>query len=419
VKYGILGGGSLGLMAAYRLAQAGQIVMVFEQEDIAGGLAAGFPIGDTWLEKYYHHIFRSDKMAIQVIKELGLGDRLEWLRPRTVSLVQGQIYQLDSPLSLLLFKPWRLDERLRVGAIVAYLKVANPAWLEDKTAHAWLYKWIGKRPYEMLFESLLLGKFGELYDRIALPWFWARIHDRTTELGYLRGGFQLLYERLVERITQLKGKVLLGTRVEQVEQAENGWQVTTSRGNWNFDRIISTLPTRLTCRLIPALPDEYRNQYDWGQAYGAHCLILALDRQLTDSYWINICDRGYPFTGLFEHTNFRAPTEYGGRHLVYLGNYRPMDDPLFKMSKEEIIAKFVPHLKRIVPSFDPAWIQESWLFKAPFAQPIVTTDYRQHIPPLETPLQGLWTANMFQIYPHDRGQNYSLALADKLVKQIL
>jgi protoporphyrinogen oxidase len=419
MKYGILGGGALGLMAAYRLAQAGQTVMVFEQENVAGGLAAGFRIGDTWLEKYYHHIFRSDKMAIQVIKELELGDRLEWLRPRTVSLVQSQIYQLDSPLSLLLFKPWRLDERLRVGAILAYLKVANPAWLEDKTAHAWLYKWMGKRPYEMVFESLLLGKFGELYDQIALPWFWARIHDRTTELGYLRGGFQLLYERFVERIIQLRGKVLLGTRVEKVEQAENGWQVTTSQGNWNFDRIISTLPTRLTCRLIPALPDEYRNQYDWGQAYGAHCLILALDRQLTDSYWINICDRGYPFTGLFEHTNFRSPAEYGGRHLVYLGNYRPMDDPLFKMSKEKVIANFIPHLKRIVPSFDPAWIQESWLFKAPFAQPIVTTDYRQHISPLETSLPGLWTANMFQIYPHDRGQNYSLALADKLVKQIL
>ncbi|HEY4032613.1 MAG TPA: NAD(P)/FAD-dependent oxidoreductase [Ktedonobacteraceae bacterium] len=418
MKYGVLGGGALGLMAAYRLAHAGQTVMVFEQENIAGGLAAGFRIGDAWLEKYYHHLFRSDKTAIGVIEELGLGDRLEWLRPRTVSLIEGQIHQLDSPLSLLRFKPWRLDERLRVGAVLAYLKVTNPAWLEDKTAHAWLRKWMGKRPYEMVFESVFQGKFGELYDQIALPWFWARIHDRTTELGYLRGGFQLFYERLVEHITQLRGKVLLGTRVEQIEQVENDWQVTTSQGSWTFDRIISTLPTRLTCRLIPALPDEYRAQYDWGQAYGAHCLILSLDRQLTDSYWINICDRDYPFVGLFEHTNFRAPSEYDGRHLIYLGNYRSMDDPLFKMSKAEIIAEFVPHLKRIVSSFDPAWIQESWLFKAPFAQPIVTTDYRQHIPPLETPLEGLWVANMFQIYPHDRGQNYSLALANKLVKQL-
>jgi protoporphyrinogen oxidase len=417
MKYAVLGGGALGLMTAYRLAQAGQTVMVIEQENIPGGLAGGFRIGDIWLEKYYHHLFRSDKTAIRVIQELGLGDNLEWQRPRTVSLIGGQIHQLDSPLSLLLFKPWRLDERLRVGAVLAYLKVTNPAWLEGKTAHSWLRKWMGKRPYEMVFESLFLGKFGELYDQIALPWFWARIHDRTTELGYLRGGFQLLYERLVERIIQFKGKVLFGTRVEKVEQAEDGWQVTTSTGTWTFDRVISTFPTRLTSQLIPALPAEYRAQYDWGRAYGAHCLILSLDRQLTDSYWINICDRGYPFAGLFEHTNFRAPAEYGGRHLVYLGNYRPMDDPLFKMSKEEIIVDFVPHLKSIVPTFDPTWIQESWLFKAPFAQPIVTTDYRQHIPPLETPLPGLWVANMFQIYPHDRGQNYSLALAEKLVKQ--
>jgi protoporphyrinogen oxidase len=278
---------------------------------------------------------------------------------------------------------------------------------------------MGKRPYELLFEPLFLSKFGTLHDQIALPWFWGRIHDRTTSLGYLRGGFQQLYERLVQHISAAGGKVLLGTRVEKVEPLDNGhWSVSTSKGTWEVDRVISTMATRLTCRLIPALPEDYRSRYDWGQAYGAQCLILSLDRQLTDSYWINICDPGYPFTGLFEHTNYRPPSEYGGRHLVYLGNYRPMNDPLFKMSKEEILNEFEPHLKRINPSFNQEWIQETWLFQAPFAQPIVTTDYRQHIPPLQTPLAGLWIANMFQVYPHDRGQNYSFELADRLMQQL-
>jgi protoporphyrinogen oxidase len=419
MEYAILGGGALGLMAAYRLAQAGQAVMVFEQEALAGGLAAGFRVGDMWLEKFYHHLFRSDATAIKTIEELGLGDRLEWLRPRTVSLVHGEIHQFDSPLSLLLFKPLGIEERLRVAAVAAFLKVVPPDLLEGKTADAWLRRWMGKGPYGILFEPLFKGKFGALYDQIALPWFWARFHDRTTRLGYLRGGFQLLYERLVERINQLEGKVLLGTSVQRVEQVDGWWSVQTSKGTWAFDRVISTLPTRLTCRLIPALPEDYRTRYDWGQAYGAHCLILALDRQLTNSYWINICDSGYPFAGLFEHTNFRSPAEYGDRHLVYLGNYRPMHDPLFTMSKEEVMADFFPHLKRIVPAFDPAWVQESWMFKAPFAQPIVTTEYRRHIPPLQTPLAGLWVANMFQVYPHDRGQNYSFELANQLVKQII
>jgi protoporphyrinogen oxidase len=418
MEYAVLGGGALGLMAAYRLAQGGQSVIVFEQEEIAGGLASGFRVGNAWLEKFYHHLFRSDKMAIQVIKELGLDDRLEWQRPRTVSLIDGQLHQLDSPLTLLRFKPWRIDERIRVAAALAFLKVVHPGLLEGKTAVSWLQRWMGKHPYETLFAQLFAGKFGALSDQIALPWLWARLHDRTTQLGYLRGGFQLLYERLAERITEMGGKVLLGTRVEKVEQYDGRWRVETSQGCWVFDRVISTLPTRLTCRLVPALPEDYRAQYDWGQAYGAHCLILALKGQITDSYWINICDGGYPFAGLFEHTNFRSPDEYGGRHLLYLGNYRPLGDALFEMSKEEVIAEYLPHLKRIIPTFDPAWITESWLFQAPFAQPIVTTDYREHIPPLQTPLEGLWIANMFQIYPHDRGQNYSLALADKLVTMV-
>ncbi|MHB8597531.1 MAG: NAD(P)/FAD-dependent oxidoreductase [Ktedonobacteraceae bacterium] len=419
MEYAVLGGGALGLMTAYRLAQAGQSVMVFEQEQMAGGLASGFRIEDVWLEKFYHHLFRTDKTAIQTIEELGLSDRLEWSQPPTVCLSGGKTYRLDSAISLLQFSPLRFYERLRMGAVIAFLKVMRSGPLEGKTAAAWLRKWAGKRPYQIVLEPMLTGKYGALYDQIALPWMWARFHDRTTSLGYLRGGFQQIYERLVERIGEMGGKVLLGTRVEQVEQLEDGrWQVRTSQGTWMFDCVISTLPTRLTCRLIPQLPEEYRTKYDWGQAYSAQCLILSLDRQLTDSYWINLCDSGYPFTGLFEHTNYRPPSEYGGRHIIYLGNYRPLDDPLFKKSKEELLREFTPALQRIRPDFDPSWVQESWLFNAPYAQPIVTTDYRQHIPPHETPLKGLWLANMFQVYPHDRGQNYSLEMANELVKML-
>jgi protoporphyrinogen oxidase len=194
--------------------------------------------------------------------------------------------------------------------------------------------------------------------------------------------------------------------------------VRTTQGTWNFDRVISTLPTRLTCRLVPALPDDYKARYDWGQAYGAQCVILSLDRQVTDSYWINAVEPGYPFTSLVEHTNYRSTSEYGGRHLIYLGNYRSMQDPIFNMSKDELLAEFLPHIKRLNPAFDPSWVQESWLFQAPYAQPIVTTEYREHIPPLRTPLPNLWVANMFQVYPHDRGQNYSFELVERLLREM-
>jgi len=37
---------------------------------------------------------------------------------------------------------------------------------------------------------------------------------------------------------------------------------------------------------------------------------------------------------------------------------------------------------------------------------------------LETNVPGLYVANMFQVYPHDRGQNYSVELAEQLVNKI-
>jgi len=166
------------------------------------------------------------------------------------------------------------------------------------------------------------------------------------------------------------------------------------------------------------LPGAYRQRYEWGTAYGAHCLILALDRPLTDVYWLNITDPGYPFMALVEHTNMRSPEEYGGRHLVYLGMYRPMSDPIFSTSREAIVASVAPYLSRINASFDASWITDSWAFGAPFAQPIVTVDYREHIPPFDTPIPGVFMANMFQVYPHDRGQNYSVGLAERLVEAL-
>ena len=187
MEYAILGGGALGLMAAYRLGQAGHSVMVFEQEKIPGGLAAGFRVGDdgeAWLEKFYHHLFRTDKTAIKTIKELGLGDRLVWSHPRTVTLTGGEIHQLDSPFNLLLFPPLRFSERLRVFAVLAFLKLTSSAPLEGKTADAWLRRWMGKQAYEVLFEPLFVSKFGALREQIAMPWFWARVHDRTHRLNF-------------------------------------------------------------------------------------------------------------------------------------------------------------------------------------------------------------------------------------------
>jgi len=417
----VLGGGALGLTVALRLAQRGEHVVLYEREAMPGGLASGFQVGRAYLEKFYHHLFRSDKAAIALIDELGLADRLVWPRPRTSTLIRGKRYQLDSPQSVLRFSAVPFLDRLRLGLATAYLRLERDyRRLEDVTADSWLRKWMGRRVYETLWLPVLKGKFGDRYSDITMSWMWARIHLRSSSLGYLRGGFQQLYDALVRGIERLGGEVHFQCAVTGVEQTGDGRLVVrTLHDEQVFDRVISTLPTRLTIDLAPALQGEFSKRYGTLEFYGAHCLVLSLDRPLTDVYWLNMCDPGFPFVGLFEHTNYMPPSDYDGRHIVYLGNYAPMSDRLFRETDGETMARFLPALRRINPHFDESWVQEHWIYKAPYAQPIVSLGYRKRLPGHSTPIPNLFLANMSQVYPQDRGQNYSIAMANELVDELL
>ena len=418
---GVIGAGILGLTAALRFVQAGARVVVIEREDRVGGLVASFEVGGTHLERFYHHLFRSDRDVQELIAEVGLGEELVWPRPDTSVLYGGQIHGLDSALDVLRFSPLRMADRIRLGAAIAYLKLeGNFRRLEGKTAAAWIRRWMGPEVFRILWEPLLRSKFGDYAEQIALPWFWSRVHLRSPNLGYLRGGFYRLYERLAQILEDAGARLQLGTEVRSVAAIDGKVIVETSLGAETFDRLLVTVPTRLFMRLAAGLPEEYRARYDYGDFYGAHSVILVLSRPLmTGIYWLNLNDPGFPFLAAVEHTNLLPPSDYDGRHIVYLGNYLPMSAELFGAPDEEVLRRFLEALPRINPEFDPSWVQESYVFKAPYAQPIVTVDYHKHIPPHDTPLPGVFLANMFQVYPQDRGQNYSVRMANRVAKDLL
>jgi protoporphyrinogen oxidase len=441
LRVGILGGGALGLAAALRLVLAGCRVTVFERETRLGGLAVGFRVGQSDLEKFYHHIFGTDTTVSGLIDELGLGHRLVWAHPDTSVLWGGRQAGLDSPADVLRFPFLPPQDRLRLAAALAVLKVApDERPFAGQTAAAWIRRVMGRRVYAVLWEPLLRGKFGARAEEIAMSWFWSRIHERTTSLGYLRGGFQQLYDALGDRIRALGGRVLTETAATSLTAPAGGAgggggvAVETSgpggaTARHVFDRLLVTLPTPLFARLAgapgaggAALPPDWVARYvDGGpDHFAAHCAVLALDRPLLPPvYWLNINDPGYPFLAFVEHTNLMPAEDYGGRHLVYLGNYVPPNDRLMTESDGATRERMLAALPRLRPDFDPTWVTESWMFKAPYAQPIVTTDYPRRLPPHETPLPGVYLANMAHVYPQDRGQNYSLRLGQRMAQRIL
>ena len=121
----VVGGGITGLVAAYRLLQKKCQVTLVEKYESLGGLLVAFKIKDTYLEKTYHHIFRTDKEIIALIDELGLSKKLKWYESKTALYYKGKIYPFAGAIDLLKFKPLNLIDKLRLGLVKIYLEKEN------------------------------------------------------------------------------------------------------------------------------------------------------------------------------------------------------------------------------------------------------------------------------------------------------
>ncbi len=427
----VIGGGVAGLGAAYELLNRGHEVSLYEAGDRFGGQVRTFEVGGGRIEIFYHHLFRSDTTVIELIDELGLGDELEWIESSVGLAVEGRNYPFNGPFDLLRFDRVSLLTRIRLGLAALWLRRVHD-WrrYEGQRASDWIVKAVGRRGYDAVWGPLLRAKFGQHAEDVAMVWFWGKIYLRfasrdeglfaTERLGYLRGSFGRLVDALVEDAQRRGARLAVDAPVDRIV-VEDGRVVGVERDGVleRADLVIATTPSMIFRRLVPGLAeigpvyDELlqRVHYQW-----ATVLMLALDRPLSDIYWLTMTDDDCPFVVAVEQTNFTPPERYGGQHIVYFSNYADPGDPVVDATVEEVLDRYEPYIRRINPDFDRSWIQGQWLAKDRAGQPIVDAQYHESIPPHRTPIEGLWLANTTQIYPEDRGQNYSIRVGRRVAR---
>ncbi len=420
----VVGAGFGGLAAAYDLARAGHAVTVFEAANGPGGLAAGYrePSWDWTLEHYYHHWFTSDKDFLRLAREIGVTDKVITRRPVTAQLWQGRAYALDGVMPVLRFPGMPPLDRVRMGLCIAWLKLTgNWRALETVPARDWVRRWMGRPAYEALWQPLLLGKFGARYTEIPMSWLWARLHSRTPQLMYYEGGFQAFADHLARVVAEQGAAIRYGTPVREIRPGPaGGLRLTIDGGDLGFDHVICTTAPHLLARAAPDLPVDYLAGLARLPYMGAVVMALALDRALMDKvYWLSLDKREFPFLACVEHTNFMDRGHYGGDHLVYLGDYVEPDHPYLSMTEAELLDAFLPAVARINPRFERAWIKRTWLSRTGYAQPVVSLGFSANIPPLSTPIRGLYLASMSQVYPWDRGTNYAVEIGRRAARLVI
>lgn len=426
-KLTIIGGGITGLSAAYIAAKDGWEVTVLESSSEIGGLIKTFPIGGNRLEYYYHHFFTHDAELLWLLKELELTNNLYFRKTSMGIFRNHKIYDFNSPKDLLKYSPMGLLDKIRFGLSSLYLgKFANWQKWENSAALDWFYRYAGRRATESIWKPMLEIKFGPYAEKVPVAWMVGRLRQRMNSrkgteerLGYLKGSLQKLLDTLINKLQTMGVQIILQTRVNKllIKDAKI-YGIETTSGKFSNGIFLATLPVSY---LVPLLKDDmlyYANELSKIKYFGAVCTILELSRPLSHIYWLNVADKGFPFGGVIEHTNFVSPSEYNGSHIVYLSRYFAQTDPLASASTSEIKSQMLALIERINPRFNQSWIKNVYVFRTFTAAIVCDLNFSRKVPNCMTPIKDFFLANMSHIYPDERSCNNSIRIAAQACKRI-
>lgn len=426
----IIGAGISGMATAFYLSRQRDDVhiRVWEKDKFPGGLAGAFETDDFSVEKFYHHIFKRDKGLQQLIADVGLADELSWRPAATGSYYFQQPYRLSAPLDLLKFKPLPFLSRIRLGMMVLHARTVKD-WekLDDTSVKDYILKYGGKKVYEVVWKPLLEGKFGKYADEVSAAWLWCKLVDRGSSrnkggfeyLGYLKGGLGRMFEAMMQELRAKSHEVHLNQGVEALSSQLESGRISHLRPEGGdllpTDFVVSCTQTPQLARMLPDSAAQYRADLEKIKFLSNVCLVLTLDKSLSEFYWTNVTDPEAPFVGIIEQTKWADRKEFNDKHLVYISSYVPYEDERLKMSAEELLAFYLPYIQKIFPDFSEERILDKYLWKAAYTQPIVHVGYRHNVPATQSPLDNLLVATMAQIYPNDRQVSNGVDQAKKTV----
>ena len=426
-RVAIIGGGISGLACAHYLATEGVQVSVYESSDRFGGLGTFFEYAGRTVEKFYHVMLPDDHHLLALLGDLNLSEHVHWRHTSLGYLYERRLYPLNRPIDLLRFRPAPLASRVRLGLSALYMShFSRPGPLDDVSVEDWLIRLSGRTGFECVLRPLLEAKFGDAYRTIPALWYWSRFtREKGTKKevkGYVPGGYKTITDAIVSSLDRRGARLTLNSPVEHLDIDKNGAPALTVGGvPRSFDKVISTIPLTLLRRSVeggaiePWL-DRVDPQIDY---QGVVNVLVVLRRPITEHYWIAVVRSGAPFDGIVETTSLVDPDGETGHHFVYLMNYVHRSHPLFERESEGIAKEYVEALLDLFPDLSPDDVIDSFVFRAPFVEPVYTPGYGRRVPPAELVPGRVFLATTTQVYPHVTSWNSSSRVARETVDKIL
>jgi protoporphyrinogen oxidase len=429
-RIAVIGGGILGMTMALRLAQQGRQVSLYEASDRFGGLADAWELGDIQWDRHYHVTLLSDLKLRGLLQELDLDRHMEWVETKTGFFTDGKLFSVSNTVEFLKFPVLGLIDKLRLGYSIFYAsKVTNWRRLEKLTAVKWLEGIAGKKAFAKVWMPLLRSKLGDNYGKASASFIWAIIARmyaarrsglKKEMFGYLPGGYDRMLQRFEEVLRQNGVELHLNHAVELVEaQPEGGVSVKFSNGSRTMvDQTVLTIASPLATKVCPGLAAWERDRHNAIEYQGIVCASVLLKKAISPFYVTNITDTWVPFTGVIEMTALVNRSEFGGRHLVYLPKYVPVNDPIFQESDEVIKDRFLGALVQMYPHFSREDVLTFKLSRVRQVFAVTGLNYSENLPPMQTTIPGVHIINSAHIHNGTLNVNESIILAENAAQAL-
>jgi protoporphyrinogen oxidase len=282
-----------------------------------------------------------------------------------------------------------------------------------------LQGWVGQHAYDVLWRPLFELKFHHFTPNLSAAWIWSRLKRTGTsrknllqeELGYLEGGSDTFLDTIAERIAVLGGEIHLNQPVQEIRLVDGLVRgVVTADGEFEYDRVVSTIPMPYVADMVPALPADILRRYNSVNNIAVVCVLAHLKTSLSPYFWLNISDPNIDIPGLIEYSNLNPL----GGHIVYAPFYIPGEHPDFQQSNDFFVEKVRKYLLAINSDLQDSDILKLAAGRYRYAQPICEPEFPSRLPPINPGVKGLFIADTSFYYPEDRSISESVRLGKKL-----
>ena len=438
-KWGIVGGGIMGMSLAHRLAQQGHQVTIFEAAPEIGGLVSSWkmPTGSEknkqeieW-DKFYHVILLSDFRTRNILKDIGLEDKIEWVETKTGFYINGKLDSMSDTIEFLKFPTLNLFDKFRLGlTIIVASRIKNWKRLEKIPVTTWLKRWSGSNTYNKIWLPLLRAKLGESYTKTSAVFIWATIQRlygarrsglKKEMFGFVPGGYKVVIEAFKRTLLNESVHIRTSTSVTEVKTGADNKPLIklTDDSVESFDEVIVTLPSPIATRLCTGLSPLEKQQLNNIEYLGVICVAVLMDKPISEFYITNITDARFPFTGIIEMTALVNKAYLDGHTLIYLPKYVSTDDPLFKQSDEEIRDYFISNFKNMYPLITDDNIKFAGVARANHVITVAKLNYSETLPGVQTSVPNVYIVNTSHIIDGTLNVNETVRVAETKLEEIL